>query len=518
MKFHLKSNWILCLAASFFIIMPLRISASDENIAAGSWVYSALRTFELDGLIHLSPEMPYSRDQIEFYLDRILQNLKDSDGGQSPRQAFLLERLKNEFQGKASRPDDREDSPVYSYQKGRRFINFDMSAGGSLRKRVEYKKGEVNGIFSPGFLIDSGSGFTYETVYKLRLRPEWDSNISHNKVGARQKSFRGLTSEFERGYITANRNWWGITVGRDYIHWGNSRDDGLILSSNAGPLDHVTAYLELGRFKLRLLHSILDSDVIAPRRLAGHRLSFRLPGDIYIGISETVVYSGRSLDFAYLLPAGSYYANQFNEKANQHNNILCGVDWKIPVGKGLLFYGEFLIDDFQYENRDSAPDKIALNLTAETLFMVGSHDVEVLFDYTYIDIYTYSHVDSLTRYVTENTDPEISEIIGSSLGPDADRWRLRIAAAINPRIVMTLNGSYSRYGEGNDMRSWIAEEHNPDLAFPSGHVTVEKKISLSATLDLTGGSILSAGAGLRRIDSVFSESESFAYLEFVLDI
>jgi hypothetical protein len=203
---------------------------------------------------------------------------------------------------------------------------------------------------------------------------------------------------------------------------------------------------------------------------------------------------------------------------NKTNNILCGIDWKIPFGKGLLFYGEFLVDDFQYEDRDTAPDKIALNLTAETLFMIGSHDVEALLGYTYIDIYTYSHIGSLTGYVTGNSDPAINRIIGSSLGPDADRWRLRISAAVDPRIVITLNGSYCRYGEGNDMHPWEREENDPNLAFPSGIVTVEKQISLSATLDLTGGSMLSAGMGLRQTDYVTSKSEGFAYLKFVLDI
>jgi len=517
-KYRLISNWFLFLAALFFIVTPLRLWASDENIATDGWVYSALRTFELKGLVRLSPEMPYSRNQVEFYLDRILQNFKDSNINPSPRQAFLLKRLRNEFQGKSHRPGDREDRPLYFYQEGRRFVTLDLSAGTSLRKRVEYKKGELDGLFYPGILIDSGRGFTYETVYILRLRPEWDSNISHSQVADRQTSFRGLTSEFERGYISINRNRWGITIGREYIHWGNSRDDGLILSLGAGPLDQVTAYFELGMFKLRLLHSILDPDALSPRRLAGHRLSVGFPGNIDIGISETVVYSGRSLDFAYLLPGGSYYANQYNEKTNKDNNILCGIDWKIPLRKGLLFYGELLIDDFQYEDRDTAPDKIAFNLTAETLFMIGNYDVEALLDYTYIDIFTYSHVGLLTGYVTGNAEPGMSRIIGSYLGPDADRWRMRVSAFLSPRLVVTLNGRYCRYGEGNDMRSWVKEENDPDLDFPSGIVTKEKQLSLSAALDLTGGSMLSAGIGLRRKDSVISESEGFAYLKFVLDI
>ncbi len=518
MKFRFKSGLLFLLLGCFFVISPLKLSGSDENISPESWVYSALRTFELKGLIHLSPEIPYSRKMIEFYLDRILQNLKDADTRLSPRQNFLLRRLRQEFQGRSHRPRDREDSPVWLYQKGRRFLSFDMGAGLSFRKRIEYKKGELDGLLSPDILIDSGGGFTYETVYKLRLRPEWNNNVTHRKVSAREKSFRGLTSEFERGYISVHRNWWGIIMGRDYIHWGNSRDDGLILSSGAGPLDHLSAYMELGIFKLSLLHSILDSDAVSPRKLAGHRLSVKLPGDIYIGISETVVYSGRGLDFAYLLPAGSYYANQYNENENEYNNILWGIDWKIPACRGLLFYGEFLVDDFQYENRETAPDKIALNLTAEALLTAGGHDIEALFDYTYIDIYTYSHTGSLTGYITGGGDTDKDRIIGSYLGPDADRWRFRFSAALSPNRVMDLNGSDSRYGEGNDLRSWSPQEHEPDLPFPSGLVTEEKELSVSASFDFTGGSILYAGTGMRWLDADLSDSEGFAYLKLLLDI
>jgi len=120
------------LACGFLLLLVIPggpAGASDENISPDSWVYPALRTFELKGMIALPTERPYSRRQVEAFLDRILQGLKDGKEGLSPRQRFLLSRLRKEFQGMEHRPGSREDPPVYTYKKARNFMGFDLSAG-----------------------------------------------------------------------------------------------------------------------------------------------------------------------------------------------------------------------------------------------------------------------------------------------------------------------------------------------------------------------------------------------------
>ncbi len=506
----------VCLLLLCQLLPAVSVSAarSDETILPDSWVYPALRTLELAGLVELDPSIPYSRSEIERYVRDLRAAAAESPRALTPRRRFLLERLEKEFL--ASDPREREDRPASVLMTGDDFAALDLSAGALFVKPADGEEGEAWGTARPQFLLGIGGVVTVETVYRLRMGPEKGTDAIRDKPSPRERSFRGLISEYEKGMlIVAGRNW-RLGIGRDYIQWGSGRDEGLLLSKTAGSLDHIAARLEMGRFSLHAVHAILDPAY--PRSLAGHRLAVRLPRGIRIGIGETVLYTGRALDFAYLLPFGSYYANQYNEA--EDDNILWGLDCKIPLADGLMVYGEFLVDDFQYERDPPAPDRLGFNVTAEALLSIGPLELELMLGYTYIDIYTYAHKDTLmTSYVTGDGDPAANSIIGSSLGPDADRWDARLSAPLHPRFLVTVRGSHARRGEGNDLREWLPGT-DPRLPFPSGEVASETVIAFEAEVDLEHGSFMRAGGGWRGTKSPGGGEEDdsgFLTVELVLD-
>jgi hypothetical protein len=489
---------------------------SDETIIPDSWVYPALRTFELGGYVQLAPSMPYTRKDVERYVEQILSRVGEDGRRLTPRQRFLLERLKAEFLGTSTRPADREDRPLLLYEHEGDFAAFDIAAGGLFAKQVDAEKGEIWGLLRPDLLVGVGGRLTVQTAYRIKIGPERGANMFGSKPSPRERSFRGVTSDYEKGLIYLSGQRWGIRLGRDYMHWGNGREEGLLLSRSAGSLDHVAASLQLGRFDLVAIHAVLDPRL--QRRLAGHRVTVRLPRGMCIGFGETVIYASRGLDFAYLLPFGSYYANQYNESID--DNVLWGFDWKVPITRGLVLYGELLVDDFQYERDPPAPDRIGFNMTVEALVTFGEREIELLAGYTYIDIFTYAHKDTLlTRYVTGNADPEINRLIGSSLGPDADRWNARIAMPLHPRLLVSVEGSYSRRGEGSDLREWDrVEDAKP--RFPSGEVLEETLVALYQSLDLEEGTYLRTGVGWRFLKGgpdLLDDDNGFFYLELLLD-
>lgn len=504
---------LLPAAAALFILFS-QPYASDETIGPESWIYDAMRTFELAGLVELEPRMPWSRKEVESYLDRILERTKSGAVKLTPRQEFLLERLREEFQGKGSRPSEREDRPLIVMREGERTVSFDLAAGASLSKEPDRERGEVRGTAVPEAIVDLGRYGTVVSSYRLTLRREEDLNRPGEKPSYRSRSFRGLTSEYERAYIVFGRSRWKVLVGRDYVHWGSGTKESLILSRTAGSLDHLSASLDFGRYTLSTIQAVLGQEL--PRRLAGHRLEIRLPHGIRAGMSETALYTGRDVDFSYLIPLSSYYANQYNE--NGDDNILWSLDLKVPVRKGLILYGEFLIDDFQYEERDGAPDRLGFNATAEMMFTAGSREIELMASYTYLDIYTYAHKDSLvTRYVTGDGDPSMCGLLGSPLGPDSDRWMLELSVPVHPRVLMTLGGSVTRHGEGNDLREW-EEGVDPRPEFPLGDVLTLRMLRLEGRIDMGRGSFVSAGWGVVG-SSLRGENEKnhFAYLDIILD-
>ncbi|UCF06708.1 MAG: hypothetical protein JSV33_06700 [bacterium] len=505
----------IVLSGFFMLTLFCCAQASDEMIHPDSWVYTALRKFELLGLIHLEPHLPYARTEISSYVDRILSNLGREGTRLHPHYAFLLDRLRGEFQGKEDRPGEREDPPIITYREGGRFVAFDCALGGVVQKRVDSVKGEADGLFFWNALVDLGWKATLETSYRLTLAPERELNRRALQPAPRQRSFRGLTAEYERAYIAFRGSRWRLRFGRDYLQWGSAPEEGLILSRTAGSLDNITASVHMGRFALHTFQAFLDPQ--RRRRLAGHRFTVRLPRGIFVGIAETVLYAGRDLEFAYLLPFGSYYANQYNEAGN--DNILWSIDWKIPVCRGCICYGEFLIDDFQYEGDPPAPNRLGFNCTVESAVHVGGVPLELSLGYTRIDIYTYAHLDTLTSYLAGSGSASTEYLIGTPLGPDADRWRFKAAVPVHRRVVLAVGAELKRFGEGRDLVSWReGDDVNPP--FPSGAVLKERLVSGEGAVDLGGGSHVRAGGGMRYrsggVDGGDAE-DGYAYLELIVD-
>ncbi|GEM_PF-1700714 len=495
-------------------VFPTGSSSSDETMHPDSWVYPALRTFELLGLVCADPSLPYSRSEIEGYVNGILERIEGGDMLLTERQSFLLRKLEEEFLGKSSTPKEREDPPVYIHGDRDRFFLVDASVSGGARKVIESKKGQADGLMVPVFLADIGGRVTFETSYRWMIAPEWESNVRNGKPSGREKSWRGVTSEYERGYVSYSGSCFRLHIGRDYVHWGSGHDEGLIVSRTAGSLDQVGGRIRMGRFSLSTFHASLDPDF--QRRLSAHRLAIRLPKGIYVGISETVLYTGRGFDYAYLLPVCSYYANQFNEKDD--DNVLWAIDWKIPLPGKMIHYGEFLVDDFQYEGDPPAPNRLGFNLSLEALVDPFGRDVELEAGYTFIDIYVYAHKEPIrTRYVTGNADPVLNSLIGSPLGPDSDRWTLSAKTAISPRVELKLRGSIVRRGEGADLREWERGD-DPDPDFPCGRIVEEREFSVQGSYDLEHGSGIETGIGWRFVSSGSGDmTEDYAYLELVVD-
>jgi hypothetical protein len=513
---------IFCVAAILAGVLLMAPAARTETVPPDSWAYEALKSFELRGLVALEPTFPYTFNQCEAYTREIAAAVEARGVALGPRHAFLLERLTKQFVGTRDRPEDRWSKPVYTVREDERFAALDVSVGASVKKNADRNKGEANGLAVPGILVGLGRNVTLETNYRLVMAPEWGRNANMMKPSARLRSYRGVTAEFERALLDASGEWWEVRAGREYMHWGSDPREDLILSRTAGSLDHVGARFELGRFALSTFQASLTDDW-QRRRFAGHRLTTALPRGVFLGISETVVYQG-DVKHMYIVPLGIFYAQQFNEGSNV-DNILWELDWKVPLRRGLLFYGEFLIDDFQYQrDENSGPDRLGLHVAADALFMVGGRELELSAGYTHIDTYTYAHF-MAGGYVAGDGNAQMNPLLGSSLGPDADRRFIKATLGMSARAAVSVEGAYSKYGSNNQLFNAVLQDWAPsmdnDPAFPTAPVLHVKYVCAGALYDLRNGSFVSAGGGVRFRDGGpdnIDAEEGFGWLEVVLDL
>ncbi len=134
---------------TILIVAPSSIPASDETIEPGSWVYPALRTLELAGLIRVEPDIPMTRGAIAAYVRLAESVVAGGVVDLTPRQEFLLSRLEKEFTAPGTESGIREDSPLWIMREEDRFLSLDLTAGPILQKRADRKKGELDGLLIP---------------------------------------------------------------------------------------------------------------------------------------------------------------------------------------------------------------------------------------------------------------------------------------------------------------------------------------------------------------------------------
>lgn len=514
-------------AATLLALLSAAPPGRAETISPDSWVYDALRSFEVRGLVRLEPTLPYTFDACERYVREIASAVERERVALGPRHRFLLERLTREFVGTASDPGAREDGPVAVARDGGRWAAFDATVGGAFVKRLDERKGEGDGLATPGLLVDLGRRLTIETEYRLVMGPERGDRVHDAKPSARTRSYRGLTGELARGLVAMNGEWWNLRAGREYVQWGSSRADGLAVSMAAGSFDHVGGGFRLGRFALSTFQATLDSHY--GRRMAAHRLTVDLPARVTLGIGETVIYDRDAFDWKYFTPIGFFYAHQYSEGMGNEDNAVCSIDAKWSVVPDLLLRGELLVDDFQYERGDDAgPDRLGFDVAAEGLVSVAGRELELAAGYTRINAYTYGH-GVMTSYLTgaspyDPLDPSNTLIGGETLGPDADRTFAAASLGFSGRIVLGARGSYERYGHLSRLLHAGVPDWRPgmdnDPPFPSGPVLTERRLSGTFRYDLGGGScaVAEGGARWRYYDGDYVGRSSWCRVEIALDL
>ncbi|MDH3197487.1 MAG: hypothetical protein OEO21_04525 [Candidatus Krumholzibacteria bacterium] len=491
--------WLLVLFSPS-LRLPAQVLAEDighEFIPPEHWSYPALARFEALGLCRLPSERPYSRDDVILYTEEIVSRVAERGATLSPRDEFNLERLQKEFAGAESRanPKTRFDRPLLFASDGPMHLEGDLDLALVPDKPPHREEWDFFGVAHPVLRLHLGRSFTYDFRYRLVMGPERDGRERNERPSPRERSFRGLTSIYERSYLVYHWKQGTVFFGRDYADWGPAENRNVILSQEAGSLDKLGGRLQFKSLRLSVIHSILSSP--DDRYLSGHRLEGAF-GRVTVGLSETVIHRDRFLDPVYMLPFSSFYANQFNERSD--DNVMWGVDVKVRVLDGATVDGSLLIDDFQYERGDSTPDMLAFNVGVRT-DVARPLPLTLRARYRYVDIYTYTHRDSTKAHVTGSGDPNNGDpLLGVAEGPDTDLLTASADCFPLPRLTATALFSFLRRGEGNDFRAFHpGDDHAPP--FPSGVVERTTSFGLALAWEFDGNSLARAEFVRSRVEN-----------------
>jgi len=455
----------LFVSIAIFVYAPPLGAVGQEFIPLENWSYRAVERFEALGLCVVPEDRPLTRTEFIDLTTEIAKNAFEKR--LSPRDKYNFERLEKEFTDFASRRDaqHRYDPPTFYLSDAPLLLEGDVDIIGVFDRRAPDEENEFLLESNPEFKIHFGDRFTYNVRYHVALGPEHGDRSGDSKPSRREKSFRGLTALFERSYMIYRWDKVHAFFGREAVDWGPSDWGNLITPGASHTLDQFGLRMKLKSIRLSSFHAQLSP--VSQRYLAGHRLEVRWKRTVF-GINETVVYHSKEFDPVFAFPLSSFYSNQFNERNNSNNNILWSLDAKTSVFDRMTVYGSVLVDDFQFE-REGDPDKIAFDVGGRYA-LAGPLSATLRARFRFVDIFTYTHIDSLTPYISgEGLLSEGDVPLGGTPGPDSDSWRVELEVFPRRNVVATGIVFGQRRGVGNDYRSHESGI-NPDPSFPSGVV------------------------------------------------
>jgi len=237
-----------------------------------------------------------------------------------------------------------------------------------------------------------------------------------------------------------------ITFGKFSNFWGNGRTGSLILSDYATSYDQLKLEFIYKKFKFTSIYAHLinyeehEQDILQKKKyLAAHRLEFLPWKWLSLGLSETVIFKGRSFEPAYLNPV--MFFRSAEHYLGSPDNIMMGMDFKCTVIKNFKFHGMLLIDDITTTKlgTDWYGNKLGYSAGVFWINPFRIQNADIRLEYTRIRPFVYSHENSLSY-------KHYDSLIGHRIGPNSDDLYLELNYRFSKYAKLTFFSEFWRHG------------------------------------------------------------------------
>ncbi|NNE08340.1 MAG: hypothetical protein HKN20_07230 [Gemmatimonadetes bacterium] len=293
-------------------------------------------------------------------------------------------------------------------------------------------------------------------------RLTWHQRVEVDRDGLGDSDFlgvewkHGISGQFTHAYFAIDLDVVRLWLGRRNPAWGVGLDgSSLILQGHSPSFDQVGVAGSIGPLDFTAFTAPLDAIPLpagagnlvagsttrmADRWLGAHRIAFTIRERLRVGLTETIVYGGpdRGLDWGYANPLLLSYAVQWN--GGRNDNPFWSLDFYFHMNEWIDAFGEFLLDDFQYEEQ-LEPNQIGFLAGTRIKNLPLSVPCILDLEYTRLNNLVYVHEDPWNRYTYGNA------ALGSPLGPDGDRARARLTARPAYWLELVAEFDHTRKGE-----------------------------------------------------------------------
>ncbi|MFN8361880.1 MAG: hypothetical protein U0264_18390 [Candidatus Kapaibacterium sp.] len=467
--------------AAFLLLGAYRAEAQVENVQVVHPVYQFLLHAETRGLLeHFTlSSLPLQRSEIMNALRQIRSHEKELLSSELSTLALYEREFELQKRGTAvmiySKTDStqlfserlvsNDEKMLYRYADTAHSVRAYLIGGGdmlfqkqgdSTMKNVAKAQGgfRVFGTLSNcfGYYIQVTNGTVLSGERALALE---DPRIRQNI------KFTTLDSDFDftESHVQFQQDWFLASVGREVRLHGAGFFQRSLLSNTSPPIDAFSVAAKFQNVEYKFIHGSLlgvqlDSSgrpvptfghwaevgaflQLPPKYVAIHQLTFK-PTWGEFGLWESLIYSNRGIDVAYLNPLS--FLKSVEHSLRDRDNSAIGAWASVRPFKNLQIKGSYFLDDlvFSLIGTDYWSNKAAFNIGAQYSTPLG---IDAALEYAKVFPYTFSHFN-----VQNATTNDGLQMLGY-LAPNSDEVSLHLNWWRGNRYPFSLIIASRRHGD-----------------------------------------------------------------------
>ena len=460
-----------------FLLISTEIFSQVENVPLSHPVYTFLKEMKVKNILsYISDDVPnLSRFQVKDYLEQI-ENKEDE---LSKTEMDFLERYKKEFYQILDTANT-----TYFFNPNENFsTSFSEAFSNKVKYFYAYREDNANVFiemlghyyygaqFKPS--INNANLFDIGFRFHGTLFNHLGYNFSFLKGGAtgsRQvaeliqprllQSYKWVENtenignyDYTEGYLKYHVEpvtdmHLAIQIGREQKTVGYGYSSSLVLSGYGPPLDAIEFTFDYGITHFTSIHGSTVGDYSAQRNKrytkfwAFNRFELSFKNLFDIGIGESIIYSGRGIELAYLTPLGFYKFLENSIQDRDNGNLY--FDLQTSFIPNLELQATFLLDEnilSNLQDLQSFKNKTAYQAGLFWYEAFTLNNLSLMFEYTKIRPFVYTH------YNIENNYTAWGTILGHPIGPNADEVFTSLAYNFTDWIRIYLEYDFIRRGE-----------------------------------------------------------------------
>ncbi len=276
-----------------------------------------------------------------------------------------------------------------------------------------------------------------------------DFGIREEKYLSHSVKFTLLNSDFDltESHLRLEKDWFFAGISRETRFIGSGISQNLVVSDNAPPMDEFYLGVKFKNFRytfsnfsliaksLNQFQSSVNSN-IPPKYLVMHSASFIFK-NWNLTYFETMIYSGRSVEIAYLNPFS--FLKSLEHSLHDRDKVSMGFSFEFNPFNCFQLSGTWMMEDMVFSKIGKG---FWGNKTAWNIGFTYSlkYPIDFGFEYTRVEPYMFTHFNNINNRTNDG------RLIGTYLLPNSDEFAL-VSNFWFGRYPLTLKMAFVRHGD-----------------------------------------------------------------------